>query len=151
MKKKLLAVILSAAMAVSLAACGGASKLGVTSDDTGIHAVATNGAEGSGTGQIAIEEGYGLCVNHVVEQGSFHVKATDNTGAVILDKDLTDNIADLVPANGEIDVVISAQSASGTVDVIPYDVEAQAQADASLDDALAQDGLTREDIGVPSS
>lgn len=146
--KRLIALFAALATSVSLAACGGTPTFGVDTDDSGIHAVATDRAEGSGTGQITIDEGYGLCVNHIVEEGSFHVRATDSTGAVVFDKDLTDNIADLVPANGQIDVVLEANDATGTVDIIAYDVEAQAQADGTLDDALAQVDLTREDVGI---
>ena len=61
------------------------------------------------------------------------MKAVDGQGAVVFDGDLTNNIADFVPATGEIDLVITA-----------YDVEAQAQADASLDEALSQAGVSVE-------
>ncbi|MBR3313770.1 MAG: hypothetical protein IKG18_06500 [Atopobiaceae bacterium] len=146
--KKAIAFVAALATSLSLAACGGTPTLSVTTDETGIHAVADKGAEGTGSGEITIDEGYGLCVNHIVEQGSFHVKATDEKGSVVLDKDLTDNIADLVPANGQIAVTISAQDAVGTVDVIAYDEEAQAQAEGTLDDALAEVNMTREDVGL---
>lgn len=132
-----LAAISALAMAFALTACT-SSSLGVESDGTAIHVVAKGGADGSGTGHITIESGYGLCVNHIVNKGTFHVTATDETGAVVFDKDIKDNIVDMVPVTGEIDVVIEAKGADGTIDIIAYDVEAQALADATLDDAYKQ-------------
>ena len=146
--KRIIALAAAVATSLSLVACGGTPTLAVNEDETGIHVEATDGVTGTNTGEISIDEGYGLCVNHIVEQGSFHIKATDDTGAVVIDKDLTDNIADFVPANGQIEVEISAQDATGTVDIIAYDEAAQAQADATLDDALATVDMTREDAGL---
>lgn len=127
-------------LALALAACAPAS-LEIDTAGDGVHVVASNGAEGSGTGNITIAEGQGMCVNHIVEKGSFHVTATDSSGNVVFDQDLTDNIANFVPVTGEIDLMISARNADGTIDVIAYDVEAQAQADASLGEALDQAGV----------
>ena len=137
--KKAIALAVVLVMAFALTACAPAT-LGVESDDDGIHAVAKNGAEGSGMGNITIEPGYGLCINHIVEKGSFHVKATDKSGNVVFDEDITDNIANLVEVTGEFDVEISAKGADGTVDIIAYDVEAQAQADTTMPDVLKSDG-----------
>ena len=150
--KKVLVLAVMLAAALVLCACAGGS-LGVSSDDDGVHAVAKNSAEGSATGNIAIEEGYGLCVNHIVESGSFHVKATTAEGAVVFDEDITDNIADFVDVEpGEYNLVISAKNATGTIDVIAYDKEAQAQADATLDDALEQaTGKNAEELGLAKS
>lgn len=150
--KKLLTLVISMAMALALAACTGGT-LGVTTEDDGVHAVATGSAEGSGNGNITIEEGYGLCINHIVEKGSFHVIATSATGEVVFDKDITDNIADFVEVNpGEYELVISAKNATGTIDAIAYDKEAQAQADATLDDALEQaTGKNAEELGMAKS
>ena len=137
--KKIIAITAALVLALALAACA-PSSLSVESDDTGVHAVATNGADGEANGNITIGEGYGLCVNHIVNKGSFHVKATDKSGAVVFDKDITDNIADLVPVTGEFDIWVTANGADGTVDIIAYDVEAQAQADATLPDAIKDAG-----------
>lgn len=143
--KRIAAVATVLVMAFVLMACAPVT-LAVETDDTGVHAVANNGAEGSGTGYIVIPEGHGLCINHIVNKGTFHVTATDSKGNVIFDEDLTDNIANLVPAQGDIDLVISAQGADGTVDIIAYDEEAQAQADAALGEALEQNGLSKESV-----
>lgn len=145
--KKIVALVATLAMAFMLVACG-KSSLAVTSDDDGIHAVATNKAEGSATGNITIADGYGMCINHIVEKGSFHVKATDEAGNVVFDDDITDNILNLVPVTGEIDVVITANKATGTIDIIAYDVEAQAMADATLPDALEEAGVDPESVGM---
>lgn len=149
--KKIVALVAVLATSIVLMACGktsGTAEFGTNSDESGIHSVATNGASGTTMNQIEIGEGFGLCVNHIVEKGSFHVKATDAAGNVILDKTIVDNVADLVPAAGRIDVEISAQNATGAVDVIPYDRQAQAQANAALDEALAKEGVTRESVGL---
>jgi len=137
--KKIAAIAAVFVLALALVACA-PSTLGVESDDTGIHAVAENGAEGSANGNITIGEGYGLCINHIVEKGSFHVKATDKNGTVVFDEDITDNVANFVEVQGEFDVIITAQGATGTIDIIAYDIKAQAEADASLDDALEAAG-----------
>lgn len=147
MKKRIIALAMALVMAVTLAACASAS-LKVDSDDSGIHAVATGGASGSANGSITIEEHYGLCVNHIVSKGSFHIKATNESGAVVFEKDITDNVADLVPVQGEIEVEIEAKDAEGTIDVIAYDISAQAEADSKLDDALEQEGVNREEVGL---
>lgn len=149
--RKITMLAMALVMALALAACAGGT-LGVESDDDGVHAVATGSAEGSATGDITIEEGYGLCINHIVEKGSFHVKASSATGEVVFDGDLTDNIADFVDVEpGEYSLVISAKNATGTIDVIAYDKEAQAMADATLDDALEQVGTSAEEIGLKKS
>ena len=129
------------AVAFALVACAPAT-FGVETEDDGVHAVASNRAEGSATGHISIGNGHGLCVNHIVNRGSFHVTATNASGTVVFDEDLTGNIADMVPVNGEIDLVISARAADGTVDVIAYDIEAQAQADAAMPD-IVKDKVSR--------
>lgn len=148
MMKRIMAIVSMAALACMLWACTGGT-LSVDIDEVGTHAVAEGFAEGSGTGNVTIGEGQGLCVNHIVERGSFHVKATSSDGEVVFDEDLTDNIANLVevPA-GEYDLVISAKNATGTVDVIAYDIEAQAMADATLDDALERNGVDAEKLGL---
>lgn len=142
--------VVTAVAVLVLVACGGGT-LGVESNDTGVHAVAEGSAEGSGSGDITIKEGYGLCINHIVNSGSFHVKATASDGKVVFDEDITNNIADFVDVEpGEYKLWISADNASGTVDVIPYDKEAQADADAKLDDALSQMGESAEELGLRS-
>lgn len=146
--KRLVAFAAALATSFTLVACGGAPTLTVNENETGIHVEAAGGVVGTNTGEITIADGYGLCINHIVEQGSFHVKATDESGNVILDKDITDNIADYVSANGKVEVEITAQDATGTMDVIAYDEKALAQSEATLDDALAQEGVTREDVGL---
>lgn len=149
--KKIAVLAIALAMALALAACAGGT-LGVESDDDGVHAAATGSAEGSGTGNITIEEGYGLCINHIVEKGSFHVAASTSAGEVVFDEDITDNIANFVDVEpGEYNLVISAKNATGTIDVIAYDKEAQAQADATLDNALEQAGVNAEEAGLAKS
>lgn len=150
--KKVLTIAAVLVLALSLAACAKGS-LSVESDNEGVHAVATGAAEGSGTSHISIPEGYGLCINHIVNKGSFHVKATDSkTGTVAFDEDITDNILNLVDVQGDFDVVITAKDADGTVDIIAYDKEAQAVADATLDDALKDaTGEDAEELGLSSS
>lgn len=144
--KRIAKIVVSAVTVLVLAACGGGT-LGVESDDSGVHAVAEGSAEGSGNGGITIEEGYGLCINHIVNGGSFHVKATSSDGEVVFDEDITNNIADMVDVEpGEYELWITANNASGTVDVIPYDKEAQAEADASLGDALDQVGVDADEL-----
>lgn len=132
--KRIVSFMTALAMMLVLASCA-SSSFKVETDGDGVHAVATGGADGTGDGTITIDEGFGLCVNHAVNKGSFHITATDASGAVVIDKDLTDSIADMVPANGEIAVTITAAGADGTVDVIAYDVEAQAQGDAAYEEA----------------
>lgn len=141
--KKIIAIVAAMAMALALAACS-PSTMSVETDDTGIHVVATNGSDGAGNGTITIEEGHGLCVNHILNKGSFQVTVTDTkTDEIVFDKELTDNIADFVPVTGDFEVIIEGHGADGTIDIIAYDVEAQAQADASLDDTLDQIGVEK--------
>ena len=140
---RIAAVAAALVIMLAMAACAQAVLL-VDSDSDGVHVVAENEASGTATDNIVIEPGHGLCINHTVDKGSFHVKAVDGQGAVVFDGDLTNNIADFVPATGEIDLVITAYDATGTIDIIAYDVEAQAQADATLDEALSQAGVSAE-------
>lgn len=148
--KKLFTLMTSLAMAVLLSACA-LSSFGVTNEDNGVHAVAKGGADGASAGKVVVGDGEGLCINHIVNRGSFHVMATDDMGRVVFDEVVTDNVADLVDVQGEFDVEISADKADGTVDVITYDKEAQAQADATLDDAVkSATGKTAEELGLSS-
>ena len=150
MKKAILAlaVAMTMALALMLVACG-ESKLGVETDDTGIHAVAEGTAEGSGMGTISIAPEEGICINHQIEKGAFHVTIVNSeTMDVVFDEDIEDNIANFIDANGQFDVTITAYDARGTVDVIPYDKAAQDAADAGLDDSLGQGGVDREDTGL---
>ena len=150
MKKRTLAIVAAMVMvmALALAACS-RSQLSVETDDAGIHAVAEGTSEGSGTGSITIAPEEGICINHIVDKGSFHVTITNvATDEVVFDGDVEDNIANFIDANGEFDVVITANDAQGKVDIIAYDKAAQAAADASLDDALGQGGVDREDTGL---
>ena len=142
--KKIIAIATVLVLAFALVACA-PSTFGVESDDTGIHAVAENGADGSANGNITIGKGSGLCINHIVEKGAFHVKATDSKGAVVFDEDITDNVANFVEVQGDFEVVITAKGATGTIDIIAYDIEAQAAADASLGDALESAGVSLGD------
>ncbi len=147
----LLAVVAMMALSLALAACSGGS-FGVESDGTTVHAEATGSADGTATANITIPDGSGLCINHIVEHGSFHVKATDASGTVVFDGDINDNIADLIDVSGDIDLVLTANDAQGTIDIIAYDKEAQAQADATLDDALEQAaGKDAEELGLTKS
>ena len=145
--KKIVAIAALLAMALALAACA-AGSLNIDNGSDGVHVVAKNGANGTVSGDITIPEKSGMCINHIIEKGSFHIKATNSAGTVVFDDDITDNIANLVSAQGKLEVQIDAKNATGTVDIIPYDVEAQAQADASLDEALAQAGTSREAVGL---
>lgn len=145
--KRIVALLGTLVLALSLVACG-KSELAVSSDEDGIHAVATGRAEGSANGNITITDGYGLCINHIVEKGSFHVKATDQDGNVAFDEDITDNIANLIPVTGEFEVIITANKATGTIDIIAYDKEAMAMADETLPDALEEAGLSEEEVGI---
>ena len=137
--KKLIAIAAALVMALALAACASA-EFSVTNDDEGVHAVAKNGATGASAGQLTVKDGFGLCVNHIVNRGAFHVKATDELGTVVFDEDVTDNIANMVAASGTFDVEISAKGADGTADVIAYDIEAQAQAEAALPEVFKSAG-----------
>lgn len=149
--KKILAMAAALIVAVALASCTPGGELAVDSDDHAVHAKATNSVSGTAISGITIEEGYGLCINHVVEKGSFHVKATDESGKVVFDADITNNIADFIDAQGYIDLAIEAKQAVGTLDIIPYDIAAQAQADATLDEALDEMNLDRDALGSSSS
>lgn len=142
--RSLLAVFL---LMFTLVACT-TSSLSIDSDNDGIHAVAKNGANGEGNGSILIEDDHGLCINHIVNKGSFHVKATDESGVVVFEKELTDNIADFIPVQGEFDLWISAHDADGTIDIIAYDIAAQIAADDSLDETLEKTNLSREELGI---
>ena len=138
--KRIIAIMAVVVLACVLAGCEKAT-LNIDSDDTGVHVVAKNGFDGSGTGTITIPPDYGLCVNHIVEKGSFHVTVTDKQDTIVFDADIDNNIADLTPVSGEFIVTITAKRATGTIDIIAYDIEAQAQADAALPEALAQAGV----------
>ena len=139
------------ALALALAACA-AGEFAVESNDDGVHAVATGSAEGSATANITIGEGEGICFNHIVSKGSFHAVATSKaTGETVFDADLTNNIADLVDVEpGDYDLILSANGAEGTIDVIAYDKEAQAQAEESLPEALAE-AVASEDGAMGAS
>ena len=133
--RRLFALVASLVVVMALTGCG-MSSFGLTTDDAGVHAVAKGGADGASAGKITIGEGEGLCINHVINKGSFHVVATDSMGRVVFDEIVKDSVADMVDVQGVFDIEISSDKADGTVDVIAYDKEAQAQADATLDEAL---------------
>ena len=136
--KKLLAIATVFALALCLAACA-SQTLAVEGDEMGVHVVAENNVSGSGISSITIGEGEGLCINHIIDRGSFHVVATSSTGEVVFDADIANNIADLVDcAPGDYTIDVTANSATGSLDIIPYDKAAQAQADATMPDEVRQ-------------
>lgn len=148
--KKLIASIAAFVAMLALAACT-AATLEINYDDTGVHAVATGRASGSGTGTLSIGEDESIVINHTVDNGSFHVSIVGEDGEAVFDEDITDNIFDQVVASGDFTVTISADKATGTVDVIPGDPAALAAADETLDDALLQaTGKTAEELGLGS-
>ena len=106
---------------LALSACNvsAASNVEFTfnSDDTGIHAVAKNGADATQTDSYTVRSGEGLNVNAVVNEGSFHIKATDSTGKAVLDEEFDKNTSKTVAAEGKVDVEIQAKGADGTIDV----------------------------------
>ena len=136
--KKIIPLIAAAMLAIGLCACT-SSNLEVTANGDFIHAQAQNQAEGSGSGDIKIEEGYGVCINHIVEKGSFHVKIVSAGGEVVFDDDIDDNIAEMIDAEpGDYEVMITADKATGTLDIIPYDKQAQAMAEATMPEYLKE-------------
>ena len=139
MKKiTVLTAVLSFVFALGLCACS-SSSLGVESDDTGVHAIAQGKAEGSASGNITIEEGYCLCINHLVEKGAFHIEIKGSDGTVVFDKDVDNNVLDLVDVEpGEYEVWITAKGATGTVDIIPGDKGAQEAAEAAMPEQIRQ-------------
>ena len=154
--KRILALISSAALALALvlplAACASVSSLSGVYDDTGVHVIAKGAASGTQEGAVSSDETQGIVINHIVEKGSFQVTLTDADGKVCFEKDIADNIADFVDVQGEFTVSIVAKNATGTVDVIAYDKEAQAQAEATLDDALLEaTGKGAQEWGLATS
>lgn len=151
MKKNHLTAITAALLAVlavavvTLAACKPASFNGST-DDVGVHVVAEDGASDTYTGEITIGEGYGIVVNHVVDKGSFHVTIVDDSGATVFDGDIIDNICDNIDVQGHFTATITANKATGWVDVQAYDKEAQAMADATMPNVLTGEGVTDEAV-----
>ena len=137
--KKILAAASTAVIALALAACTSSSFV-YTTDDDEMHIKAENATE-TRTATIEIEHDEGLCINHMIQKGSFSVKVTDASGAVIFEKTITDNIADMIDVSGNLTIEAKAQNATGTLDIIGYDREAQAQADATLGDAFEQAGV----------
>lgn len=135
--KKLAVIAAAAVLALALSACV-SGTLTVNADDEGVHAVAKNGASGLSTAEISVKDGYGLCINRAVQKGSFHVKATDAQGKVVFDSDVNGGVSDLVPESGDFNLEISVKDATGTVDVIAYDIAAQAESEAKLPDELKQ-------------
>ena len=148
--KKLIAVVAMLVMMLALAACA-PSEFSVDNDGEGVHAVAKNGADGASAGRITVGLGFGLCINHIVNRGSFHVKATDEQGKVVFDEDINNNIANLVEVNGVFDIEISAKNADGTVDVIAYDIAAQAEADAAMPESVKREIPTRSSSATSAS
>ena len=136
--KKIIPLIAAAMLAIRLCACT-SSTLEVTANGDFIHAQVQNQAEGSGFGDIKLEEGYGVCINHIVEKGSFHVRIVSAGGDVVFDDDINDNISEMIDAApGDYEVIITADKATGTLDIIPYDKQAQVIADASMPEYLKE-------------
>ena len=145
-------ITLALALVMPLAACAGFSSLSGVNDDTGMHVVAEGGASGTQEGVVTSDETQGIVINHTVQRGSFHVTLTDADGTVCFEKDVTDSIADLVDVQGEFTVTVEAKSATGTVDAIAYDKEAQAASEATLDEALVQaTGKDAQEWGLAAS
>ena len=138
MKKIVIIASLVSVLALGLCSCAKA-EFGVESDGTSVHAEAIGGADGSATGSIKVDEGYGICINHIVEKGSFHVKVTDEGGNIVFDNDIDDNIANFIDVEpDEYDVVATAKNAVGTLDIIACDKRIQADADAALPDNIRE-------------
>jgi len=130
--------VLVIVLVLGLCACS-QIQFEVESDGTSVHAEAVGKADGSATGNIRIDEGYGICINHIVESGSFHVKVTDSSGNIVFDDDIENNISDFVDAApGEYDIVFTANKAIGTLDIIAYDKRIQEEADAALPDNIRE-------------
>lgn len=147
--KRIAALISALALACALTACGSSTEasnpISVNSDTNGVHAVAQYSANGSGTGTITITDGFGLSVNHSATKGSFHVTALEGeTNKAIFDEKLEGNGVHNVDVKpGTYTVVISADKATGTVDIVNYSKRTQAKAGSTLDtclDVLAGEG-----------
>ena len=148
--KKMFVAMAVLALALALVACGPKPELSVNSDGTTIHAKATNGAEGTAMSDMKVTQGYGICINQLVDKGSFEVVIKDSAGKQVYEGTLDARIAQLVDVEpGSYDFTITARSATGTLDIIPYDKTAQAQADIALADTVEKaTGKTTEELGI---
>lgn len=105
----------------ALAACsvnaGTNTEFSFNSDDAGLHIAAKNGADATQTDSYTVKPGAELNVKAVVNKGSFQLKATDSTGKVVLDEEIKESTTKSVPAEGKVEVEVTAMAADGTVDI----------------------------------
>ena len=133
--KRIMLLTCAFVLFATLAACGPKAELNVDSDGASVKATATNGASGSGTASVTIKDGEGggaMVISHQVERGSFQVTITSSSGAVVFDKEIEDNIADIVDATGDFDVKVEAKNAVGTAEIITGDKEALDASEATM-------------------
>jgi hypothetical protein len=117
--RSLAVVCVLALCLVCLVACGSSTNtlFTIDADESGIHAIAVGGANGEGVESIDIERGRSLSVGVVVNEGTFHVRVTDEGGASVFDKDVTESATYALGIDGAIGVEVTATGADGSVDV----------------------------------
>ena len=124
-KKTMMLVAAISALTVcllALCACGVNAGVGVVfsidSDADGIHVVAENGSDSSGSEKMTVESGSELVITPEINKGSFEVKVTNSADEVVFEKEITDNtIFKTVPVEGEVEVEVQAVAADGTLEI----------------------------------
>ena len=147
--KKVLAVIAVVVLALALAACT-KNSFGVQSNGERADNTAEGIAEGTASTSITVKAGYGIVINPLLDRGSITVHIEDSKGATVFDEKVEGKIAVLVDVSaGEYDLKLTANKATGTMSILPYDKVAQAQAADTIDDALnTATGKNTEELGV---
>ncbi len=140
------------AFVLALAACT-QSSFGAESDESGVRAEAVGHASGTATGNITIEDGYGIAINTRLEGGSFDVSIANSDGVEVWSGTRDNNVAPIIDTGaGDFTLTIEAKSATGTLEIIPADLEAQRAAGATLEEAIVQEtGKTAEEWGISTS
>ena len=147
--KKVLTVIAVVVFALALAACT-KNSFGVQSNGERADITAEGIAEGTASTSITVKAGYGIVINPLLDRGSITVHIEDSKGATVFDEKVEGKIAVLVDVSaGEYALKLTANKATGTMSILPYDKVAQAQAAGTIDDALnTATGKNTEELGV---
>ena len=148
---KIVLVALTAALALALAACGGASTYSqeTLEEADGIKVIAENAGSDQTAiteGAITVKEGDVIVISPCMEKGSFHLTITSQDGkTVAYDDDASGRVLFTIDAEpGVYDVKTSGNDATGWMTVFSSNAEEEAALNASLEEVLEANGIEKD-------
>lgn len=151
---RIASVVMATVLAMTLAACGGASSYSQESleDAKGIKVTAENAGSDSGAyteSAITVEDGDVIVISPCMDKGSFHLTiVSDDDDSTLYDEDVDGRVFFTIEAEpGTYSVKTSGNKATGWMTVFAESSEELAEQDASLAEALEDAKAETEEQG----